>query len=291
MKLSIIANPTSGGGRAYKSIRRYVDRWPHPDWEVEVLTTRGPNDAGILARDLLHHPPDLLAVCGGDGTVNEIATHVPRPPFPVALLPAGTANVLARELGLPLNPGRALRIALKRSIRRIDLGVLGPDDGRRFVFVAGIGFDAYVVSQVRPALKKRLGMAAYAFAILDCLRRYSFPEFNVDVGGRKFAATSCLVCNARRYGGGLLFCPNADMSDGLLDILILEKQSRLDLARFLFLAWLGRPENGAWIHRLRSSAFRIDGPESILVQADGELAGTLPQEISLANSAFPLIVP
>jgi diacylglycerol kinase (ATP) len=291
MKLSIIANPIAGGGRAYRSLQRYVRQWPHPDWEVEILTTRGANDAGLRARNLLQNPPDLLAICGGDGTVNEIATHVPHPPFPVAILPAGTANVLARELGLPLNPKRALKIALKRTTRRIDLGVLSSTAARRFLFVAGIGFDAYVVSRVRSNLKKKLGMAAYAFAILECLRSYSFPEFQVDISGRKFVATSCLACNAKHYGGGLLFCPNADMSDGLLDILILEKQSRLELARFLFFAWCGKPETHNWIHRLRSSAFRIEGPDGVLVQVDGELAGTLPQEIGLANLAFPLVVP
>ncbi|MBN1567061.1 MAG: diacylglycerol kinase family lipid kinase [Acidobacteria bacterium] len=291
MKLSIIANPVAGGGRAYKSIRRHVQQWPHPDWKVEILTTRGPNDAGSLANNLLQNPPDLLAVCGGDGTVNEIATQVPHPPFPVAILPAGTANVLAREIGLPLNPRSALEIALRRTTKRMDLGVLGGAAARRFLFVAGIGFDAYVVSRVRSGFKKKLGMAAYALAILECLQRYSFPEFQVDISGRNFSATSCLACNAKRYGGGLLFCPNADMGDGLLDVLILEKQSRFQLARFLFLAWCGKPETHAWIHRLRSSEFTLNGPDSVLVQVDGELAGTLPQKIGLTNSAFPLVIP
>jgi YegS/Rv2252/BmrU family lipid kinase len=291
MKLSIIANPAAGGGRAYRALRRHLQHWPHPDWQFEILTTRGPNDAGLLARNLLRTPPDLLAVCGGDGTLNEIATHLPYPPFPIAVLPAGTANVLARELGLPLNPTRALKIALKRATRRMDLGMLGSPAARRFLFVAGIGFDAYVVSQVRSDLKSRFGMGAYALAILDCLRRYSFPQFQVDISGRKFLATSCLACNAKRYGGGLLFCPDADMSDGVLDVLILEKQSRLELARFLFLAWCRKPETGDWIHRLRASAFRLEGPDSVFTQVDGELAGSLPREVGVSNSAFPLVVP
>jgi diacylglycerol kinase family enzyme len=148
-----------------------------------------------------------------------------------------------------------------------------------------------VVSRVRSGLKSRLGMAAYAIAILECLRDYSFPEFRVDIGSRSFTATSCLGCNARRYGGGLLFCPDADMSDGLLDILVLERQSRLELARFLFLAWCGRPETHEWIHRIRADGLRIAGPESVPVQVDGELAGGLPVEIGLARSSYTLVVP
>lgn len=291
MNLAIIANPIAGRGRAYQSLQRYVCQWPHPDWQFELLPTRGPNHAGLLARELLAHPPDLLAVCGGDGTMNEIATIVPDPPFPVALLPAGTANVLARELGLPLNPVRALKMALKGNARKIDLGLLGPGLRRRFLFVAGIGFDACVVSQVRPALKSKLGIVAYAVAILEGLQKYHFPEFQVTVGGRTFTATSCLVCNSKRYGGGLLFCPAADMYDGFLDILILDGRSRLALAGFLLLAWLQRPMKGGWIHRLRSKDLRIEGAEGVLVQVDGERAGGLPLDIGLTPAAFPLIIP
>jgi diacylglycerol kinase (ATP) len=291
MRLTIIANPIAGRGRAYRSLQRYVRQWPHPDWQFELLPTRGPNHAGILARELLAHPPDLLAVCGGDGTMNEIATAVPEPPFPVALLPAGTANVLAKELGLPLNPVRALKIAMKGNARKIDLGLLGPGLRRRFLFVAGIGFDAYVVSQVRPALKSKLGIIAYAVAILEFFQKYHFPEFQVSAGGRTFMAISCLVCNSKRYGGGLLFCPSADMYDGLLDILILNKRSRLAVAGFLLRAWLQQPMKGDWIHRLQSKDLRIEGAEGVLVQVDGELAGGLPLDISLTPSAFPLIIP
>jgi diacylglycerol kinase (ATP) len=291
MNLAIIANPTSGGGRAFRSIQRYVRNWPHPDWEVQILATRAPNHAGQLAQELVQHPPDILAVCGGDGTINEVATHLPQPPFPVAILPAGTANVLARELGLPLNPVRALKIAMKGTVRRIDVGCLGPGSRRRFMFVSGIGFDAYCVSIVRPGLKSKLGMAAYALAILECLKTYSFPEFQVIINGRTMKATSCLACNSKRYGGGLLFCPEADMNDGMLDMLVLEGKRRIGLARFLFQAWLGRPEKGDWIHRLRANAVQIEGPGGVLIQADGELAGGLPVDITLTNSAFPLVIP
>jgi YegS/Rv2252/BmrU family lipid kinase len=291
MKLSIIANPIAGGGHAYRSIQRHISQWTHPGWEVELLATHGQNHAGLIARGLLQRPPDLLAVCGGDGTINEVASHIPRPPFPIAILPSGTANVLARELGLPLDPIRALQIALRQSVRKVDVGELGPGSRRRFLFVAGIGFDAYVVSKVKPGFKTRLGMAAYAIAILNCLRSYSFPEFQVVIGDRTFGATSCLACNAKRYGGGLLFCPNADMSDGLLDILILQGQRRLELAHFLFQAWRKKAQIRDWAHRLQARRLRIEGPEGVLIQADGELAGGLPLEIGLAESAFPLIVP
>lgn len=291
MKVVIIANPNAGGRRAYNAIRRSVHEWKHPDWDVEVLETRGRNHAGELALELARNPPDLLAVCGGDGTVNEVASSIPSPPYPVAVIPAGTANVIARELKLPLNPVQALDVGLKRSIRKVDLGELGPDRRRRFVFVAGIGFDAYVAAGVKPAMKAKLGMGAYAVEILRSLKTYPFREFRVVVNDRVYAATSCLAANARSYGGGLLFCPRADMQDALLDILIIQGKSRLNLARFLLRAWLGRPEKNDWTHRIQAGKLTIEGPIGIPVQADGESAGELPVDVSLLPSTFPLTVP
>jgi len=291
MKVVIIANPIAGGGRTYHKISRYVRQWKHPDWVVEIRTTKESNQAGRMALELLEDPPDLLAICGGDGTINEVASSFPSPPFPIAVLPAGTANVIARELRLPLNPVKALEIGLKRSIRKVDLGELGPGVRQRFVFVAGIGFDAYVSANVNPSLKARLGMGAYALAILRCLHTYSFREFLVKVDSRSFTATSCIVANAKSYGGGLLLSPQADMQDGLLDILILQERSKIKLARFLFNAWLGRPEHHEWIHRIQSDTLAVEGSDEISVQADGELAGGLPLEIKLLPSTFPLVFP
>jgi diacylglycerol kinase (ATP) len=291
MKIAIIANPVSGGGRAYRRIKNYVREFRHPDWEIEIVDTHSPEHAGMLARELMQKPPDLLGICGGDGTINEVASHVPQPACPVALIPTGTANVVARELGIPLSPVRALEVALKmRAVRRVDLGSL--DGGsRRFLFVAGIGFDAYVVASVRPKLKKKVGMAAYAAAIISCLRNYPFPSFDVVIEDQRYAATSCLACNAKSYGGGLTFCPDADMSDGMLDILILKGKRRLALAAFLLQAWCGRPANLSWVCRLRARTLRIEGGEGALVEADGELAGRPPIEISLTDAVFPLVIP
>jgi diacylglycerol kinase family enzyme len=151
--------------------------------------------------------------------------------------------------------------------------------------------DAYVASSVKPGVKAKLGMAAYAAAVVYCLRSYSFPEFQVTAGDRTFVATSCLASNAKSYGGGLLFSPDADMSDGLLDIVVLEGQRRLELAWFLFQAWLKKPGIRDWVHRLPAQELKIEGPAGVAVQADGEAAGGLPLTIGLSHSVFPLVAP
>ena len=152
-----------------------------------------------------------------------------------------------------------------------------------------IGFDAYVVSKVQPKLKKSLGKAAFVIAALQCLRSYSFPELRIDAPHRSFSGTSCLICNAKSYGGGMLFCPDADMTDGVLDVLILQETRRLELARFLLLALCGKAVTRDWVHRMQAKTLRISGSSEIMVQTDGELAGNLPLDVGIADLAFPLV--
>ena len=215
MRVTIIANPAAGGGRACRRIRRALGRWNRPDWEPTLLLTRDRLHAGALALGLLDDPPDLLAVCGGDGTINEVVSCLPSPPpFPLAILPGGTANVMARELGLPLDPVRALGVALDLRVRRVDLGELRRGSDRRFLFVAGIGFDACAVARMRPRLKSVMGIGAYVVAVAECLCRYGFPEFEVDSDAGVRRATSCLVCNAKSYGGGSSSAPGPTCRTG-----------------------------------------------------------------------------
>ena len=291
MRLAIIANPVAGRGRAFRALLSYLRDCKPQGWDIENHETRSMHHAGLLARGFLHDPPDLVAVCGGDGTINEVASEIPEPPFPVAIIPGGTANVLAKELGLPLDPIKALQVALRRSVRRVDLGKLGPGARRRFLFVAGIGFDAYVASTVKPGFKAKFGIAAYAARAVRSLIDYHFPEFQVAVAGRVYTATSCLACNAERYGGGMLFAPGANMNDGVFDVVILQSCRRGELAWFLFQAWCRRALKREWVHRLRAQSLTIEGPSEVLVQTDGELAGTIPVTLTLSPSVFPLVVP
>lgn len=291
MRLSIIVNPIAGRGRAYRKLKEYAGRWPHQDWEVELLPTQCPEHAGEIARELASRPPDLVAVCGGDGTVSEVASCVPEPPFPIAVIPAGTSNVLARELGLPADPIEALRKALEGHTRRVDMGTLKGRSERRFLLMAGVGFDAYIVSKVRPALKARIGETAYLIEVLRRVAGYPYPRFQVITETGTFSATSCIIANARGYGGGLVFSPEADLSDGFFDLLILEGSSWLGYVRFLRSAQRGKPRDFPWVRRCRCRTVRMEGPRGIWVQTDGELFGTLPVDVTIIPSSYPLVVP
>lgn len=291
MRLAILVNPVAGRGKAWRRLERHLRNWTHSDWEPEVHLTKRPGHAGLIVRELLHRPPDLLAVCGGDGTMNEIVSEVPEPPFPVAILPAGTANVLARELGMPLHPVRALEQALRGRRRRADLGRLEAAHSRSFLLMAGIGFDAYVVRKCSTRLKNIAGIAAYYQAVLRSASSYTFPEFEVTTGPEQFVGVSCIIANAEGYGGGLVLTPGANMWDGMLDTLVLERRSRLQLLRFLVGARFGKSRAGdlPGVRRARSAEVQVGGAREVWVQADGELVGQLPLQARVIPSVVPLV--
>jgi diacylglycerol kinase (ATP) len=291
MKLTIIANPVAGRGRPYRKVARYIRSWPHREWEVELIPTRWPGHAGVIARDLLAEPPDVLAVCGGDGTMKEVVTGVPDPPFPVALLPAGTANVLAREFDLPLDPVQAIKIALEGKVRRLDLGSLEAREHHHFLLMAGVGFDAYTAASVHPEWKKRLGIGAYYIAVVRSLLLYPMNDFQIVTAESTWSSSSCIIANAKGYGGGLRFHPQADMTDGMLDVLLVQHASRMDYLRFILSARLGRIPSYPFLQRARVRSLSISGPRGLWVQVDGEPVGSLPVTVSVAAARFPLIAP
>jgi diacylglycerol kinase (ATP) len=120
---------------------------------------------------------------------------------------------------------------------------------------------------------------------------YGFTEFEVVLDGETLPATSCIVANSRGYGGGLLLTPEADMTDGFLDVLIVQGARRMGHFLFLLSAWRRSPRSFSWIHHRRVQMLTIRGKRGPWIQLDGELTGTLPVDISIVSSAFPLIVP
>jgi len=289
-RLVIILNPAAGQGRAARRIAEHLAPGPPSGWRIDVLRTRARGHATELAHAAAAERPDRLAVCGGDGTINEVVTALPAPPFPVAVIPAGTANVLGRELGIPADPIAALRLALDGPVRRVDLGGIRSTVERRFLLMAGVGLDAYIAARVSLPLKARLGMAAYYAAALRCLAGYRFPTFRVATELGDFEASSCIVANARTYGGGLVWTPLADMTDGRLDLLVVEPGPKLGYARVLISARMGRARALPRVRRLCvGGEVKIEGPPQVEIQVDGEACGTLPATIWLEPRVFPIV--
>ncbi|MFF3611637.1 diacylglycerol kinase family protein [Streptomyces sp. NPDC002580] len=220
----VILNPTVADGTARDELRRTLEQHGHSDPLVLETTADDPG-AGQAAR-ALREGAALVVVCGGDGTVREVADALAGSDVPLAVVPCGTGNLLARNLGLPLSPTAALDAALRGSPHRLDLGSVEGDGmaATRFVAMAGAGLDAAMLEHTDARAKSALGWPAYVLAGLGTLRT---PRMRVTIrldGSPAFRRTArmVLVANVASVQGGVTLLPGARPDDGLLDLLVLD---------------------------------------------------------------------
>jgi diacylglycerol kinase family enzyme len=219
-RAAVVTNPTKhGDGEEFrKTVCSAMSEhgWDEPLW---LETTASDPGAGH-ALQAVQAGVDLVLACGGDGTVTSCVEGVAGSGTPLAVLPIGTGNLLARNLGLPLDLGEALMIALTGGDRRLDVGCA---NGRPFVVMAGLGLDAKMLDQASEPLKKRLGWAAYSVSALRHLRDRPVRVRLVADGGpaRTLRASAVIVGNVGRLQGGIPLLPEAAPDDGWLDAAVL----------------------------------------------------------------------
>ena len=262
--------------------------------EVEARPTAGPNDAARIAAEAAHAGATDVIARGGDGTVHEAIQGLVGAGARLMVWPAGTANVLARQLGIPRGAEEAAGIFVGGRSRRITLGAATSErtgERRYFFMMAGVGLDASVVRSVRPRLKRRLGEAAFWYAGLAHLAHWVPKEFTVEVGGEKLPATYAAVGKAPWYGGGLAITPRARLDDEEFEVCVIDTRSRLRYLRLLGHAMRGgAPEEGARGLIFRRAA-RLRCVGDVAVQADGELIGDLPMTFEVVREGLEVIVP
>ncbi len=288
-RLSVIYNPVAGlrHGRRFRATLRALREL---GYSIDVTETARPGDAEAAARAHASMGGGPLAAAGGDGTINEVVNGLMRvaTPPPLALIPLGTANVLAHEIGLATNPrqiAKAIAAGRPKSVRP------GRINGRYFMMMAGAGFDAEVVARVDPALKRRTGKLAYVLATLAEARRYPFPLCEGSIDGRPFAARWIVVCHGRHYGGSYVVAPEADLADRRLVACLLPGAGMGQVLRYGFALTTGRFPRLADLTFESGTRIRIDGPAGLCVQGDGDIVARLPAEITLADRELELIVP
>lgn len=260
-----------------------------------MVSTTGPNDATRLARQAARGAADVVIICGGDGTINEALQGIVGTPVQLAVLPCGTANVLARELKLPFDARQIARLIEQGRTRRIHVGCATIEHtGARhyFLLMAGIGLDASVVRRVRPRLKRRVGEAAFWYSGLGHLAYWEPLPFHIEVGGESYPATFAAVGKAPHYGGGLGITPRARLDAPEFEVCISDSRSRL---RYLYLLSHalqpgGVAETAAGVRFIRTAKARATGG-SALVQIDGELIGELPMTFEIAPHTVEIVVP
>ncbi len=261
--------------------------------DVELFMTAGPGDAAEIAARAAQNGVADVIVAGGDGTINEAVQGLAGTNSRLALIPRGTANVLARELNLPLDGVQAAAVIAHGHSRRIHFGVAideANNTRRYFLLMAGIGLDASVVRRVRPSLKKHFGKAAFWFSGLSHLAKWNPKPFVIEAEGQRYNATFAAIGNAPSYGGDLAITPRARLDQPEFEVCIIDTFSRLRYLSFLSYAMRrGMPRNKGSVRFLQTSSVKGIGDAS--VQVDGELIGQLPMTFEIAKQSIEVIVP
>jgi diacylglycerol kinase (ATP) len=286
-----VSNPESGGGQFRRDVPLMLDLLRSFGLQVEERRSEGPGHAMDLARQAAAEGADMVCAIGGDGTVNEVINGIAESDVPLLIVPAGTVNVLAQELGVPLEPADACRLAGAGNLSWIDLGRAGD---RYFALMAGVGMDAAVVQSINPTLKKVLREAAFLMQGAATVLKGDFPRIRVVTDEQTVEGYFAVLGNSSNYGGAFGITPMASMRDGLLDVCVLQNVSPLSTLQY----WLGalveshlkHPEVQYW--RTKDAQISVvEGDGEVLVQTDGEMAGRLPMEVRVVPRALKVIVP
>jgi diacylglycerol kinase (ATP) len=299
----LIHNPNAGnGGNGRRHLLDQARRILATNgMEVELAETTGPGHAVEIAQQAVRDRRELVIACGGDGTLNEVvnglATYSNGHRVPLALLPGGTANILAKELDLPWDIPRAAKCLVNGKVREVALGVATPleqpERKRYFLSVSGAGPDGMIVYSVDLGLKARVGILAYWWQGAREVLRYTFPRFRVRAGDRQLEATLVVVGRTKNYGGPFKITDHADLFEDQFEVMALTTQSGLRYLSYLPTLWMGNLRKEQDVHFWRADSLVCEPLDAnpVYAQVDGEPLARLPIEFSIAPRALKLLVP
>jgi YegS/Rv2252/BmrU family lipid kinase len=287
-RLLVIYNPVAGQRRR-RFLSRVLESLEQLGASIQLEPTTARGHAETLARAAATDGrTQRLVVAGGDGTINEALNGLSGSDLPLALVPLGTANVLAHELGLGSSARAVAHAALDGGPRAVSLGTV---NGRRFSMMAGVGFDAHVVRGVSTALKRILGKGAYAIETIGQLVAFAPRLYDVVVDGTPHRAASVLVCNGHYYGGRFVAAPEARLDrPGFQVVLFLDPGPRATLGYMAALA-AGRLARHPRVKILDARTVEIAGPAGEPVQGDGDIIASLPARFDSLPDAARLVGP
>lgn len=291
MKSSIvfIANPIAKNA-SFRKIERAAAILVKRGFAVDTFLTRKKGDAEHFARQEAEKGRYCIIVGGGDGTINEVLNGITGSDVPLALLPMGTTNVLAKELGVPEDISGAIDFALSRQPRVVSLGKIdaaGQTAPRYFCLMTGIGLDGKAVHDVSGAIKKMSGKAAYILSGLWNILLYSPDELRLRIDGLEYKGYGAIVCKASKYGGHFRIAPEARLADPFLYTCIFKGRRRRDLIRYALGIISGRHLKFDDVVYVKSSEVEIQGRAHM--QIDGDYFGLSPAKISVAKDVVKII--
>jgi len=284
----LITNPFSSRALKERDISEIVSLFALGGASVDVVRTRGPGDA-LKSVSEIRRGYSAVVAAGGDGTINEIINGLDGHHVPVGIIPCGTANVLARELGIPHSFKKAVDVVLEGKELPLDVGLAGD---RRFMLMASAGYDALVVADAHRKRGPRFGYASFIMPMLRTLWRAKFPEIKVTMDGKAFTCRHVVVANAPGYGGPFRPAPHAVYNDGLLDVVLYLRRGRYNMIRYgLRALCCSQFLKERDVLLMRGEKVRLSSSEDVPYQIDGDPAGKLPVTIKIRRDSATFIVP
>lgn len=293
----LVYNPKAGNRERRGEMVALMRRLETAGLSLLNLPTERAGHATDLVARFLSEGPDVVVVCGGDGTIAEVARALEGKTTPIAVLPGGTTNVLAREYGLGRTIAEAERHLVSEKTRPLATWSAA---GRTSLIGTGVGFDGRVMTYTVPWLKRLFGRAGIGWTATREWLKYEFPAIGVeglDAAGAPFErrATFVLSANTKRYGGDPVLSPDADPETDLLDLVLFTSTSRSALLRFYHLLSKGKAEHlgveGVERLAVRSFTARSLAGYELEVQVDGDAAGTTPIAVGPATGTVRIVVP
>ncbi len=287
-RILVILNPAANSTRA-KALKKKVESLSK---RAVVRLTSSPGDAEAFARDAVSGNFETVVAAGGDGTVNEVVNGIARSHCRLGILPVGTMNVFAAELGLPMNNlAAAWNVIETGHVRMIDLAkVTERENEHYFVQLSGAGLDAEVVRSTTTDTKNMLGPMSYLITLAQVAAKKA-PRIRVETKDRQREGSFVLVGNGRYYGGPFVVFKDAKLDDGLLDVLIFQNQSHWDLVRYFQAIAFGTHLELKDVEYFQARSVKINCEDEVPFEVDGEVCGTLPIRIGFSRHKLRVLVP
>jgi YegS/Rv2252/BmrU family lipid kinase len=290
-RVVVVQNPISGLPVRQALVPRFLAAARAGGAEVKLVRTEAAGHGTELAAELCASDCDVIVVAGGDGTVNEVLNGMDLTSgTALATFPTGTSSIFARDRGIPFAPETAARAVLAGRRQRMDVSTV---NGRRFLMVVGVGWDAHVVSKVVALRDGHLGQHRYVIPVIRATFDYSWPELSVRLPGETDARPAKLVwaSNIRNYAAFFRITPDARPDDGRLDFLVIRDGRPRDAVRWMAGALLGT------LPRLRETDYVtgrelfVTSDEPVPYQVDGDPGGVTPIHVAMLPDAVEVIVP
>lgn len=276
--IAIIINPLAGGMRpeaARKRAELSSAALAASGEASEVFVTEGKGHARELAASAVNRRARVVIACGGDGTVNEVASALIHSEVALGIVPSGSGNGLARELGISRRPERAIAEAIAAAPRAIDAGELG---GRLFFSIAGVGFDAHVAACFDRDSSGRRGFSSYVRITALELLRYRATTYRISTkkGSAPTRALFVTLANSSQWGNGAIIAPSARVDDGRLDLVVFEEHSRFATICAVPRVFIGGVERlrGASTQQVERALIESDAPMKFHVDGECVEGGT-----------------